>query len=357
MNNLYLYIVFKWFGTFPIIYNQEKCLFQVSKNGILLCFLYSIIILRTIYELMREVISGNLKKSAAVSLMIFSCHFTGLLIMITKKIVCIEGMIKSYNNLAKLRINDIILPKGFHVTFYINVLGIILELIGDSISSIKNGTYGAMMAYIPILKFCIIGIEVQIVILFLILSELYSRLNKEVQFTLVNDLKQIQNMRNRNLEMYKICKKFNLHYNVDIIITLSSFQIVLLHIIYETIKSITTEDLFIYFEDIHSFIKFVSSMSLIVRHSFLTLYLVESSTNLSKKSTMSFYNILKNRNIHFFTQETKEQIYLFLKELHSTEVIISANNCYDINRKFVYTIAGSITAYLVLVLTLILDRY
>lgn len=85
----------------------------------------------------------------------------------------------------------------------------------------------------------------QLLVLFTILSELYSQINKEVRTALVNDMKQIQNMRDRNLELYKICKNFNLHYNVDIIFYLSFYQMTILSMSYEVMKTLTSGDLYL----------------------------------------------------------------------------------------------------------------
>lgn len=129
----YLFTAFKWCGTFPIVYNPEKCIFRVSRSGVLISVIYSIVLLKTITEYIYVVITGRIKKSAAVSVLLISSYFIGQLIVITKKIVCKEEMVKNYNNLAKLRVNHFVVPKGIYVVLFINVVFMLAESIGNVI--------------------------------------------------------------------------------------------------------------------------------------------------------------------------------------------------------------------------------
>lgn len=52
-----------------------------------------------------------------------------------------------------------------------------------------------------------------------------------------------------------------------------------------------------------------------------------------------WWSLLINTNIDRLKIIFFLQVYLFLNELNATEVDISANDCYDVNKKFLYSVS------------------
>lgn len=86
--------------------------------------------------------------------------------------------------------------------------------------------------------FAFVGFELQLIYTFHVIGQLYGDLNAYVKSGLINDMERIHQARHRNLALYKFCKKFNSHYNIDLIIHLSCYQLYVLFILFKLVKSL-----------------------------------------------------------------------------------------------------------------------
>lgn len=85
-----------------------------------------------------------------------------------------------------------------------------------------------------------LGFEMQLIHTFYIIGQLYGDLNEYVMSDLTNDLERIHRARQKNLVLYAFCKKFNSHYNIDLIIHFSCYQLVILLELFKFTKLLLT---------------------------------------------------------------------------------------------------------------------
>lgn len=91
-----------------------------------------------------------------------------------------------------------------------------------------------------ITTFAFLGLEMQFIHTFHMIGRLYSDLNNYVESGLINDLERIRQARQRNLVLYTFCKKFNSHYNMDLIILLSCYQLYVLLVLFKLMNDVAT---------------------------------------------------------------------------------------------------------------------
>jgi len=91
-----------------------------------------------------------------------------------------------------------------------------------------------------ITTYAFLGFEMQLIHTFHAIGRLYSDLNHYVESGLIDDLERIRQSRQRNLVLYTFCKKFNSHYNIDLIILLSCYQLYVLLVLFKLMNNMAT---------------------------------------------------------------------------------------------------------------------
>lgn len=85
-----------------------------------------------------------------------------------------------------------------------------------------------------------LGFELQLIHTFHTIGLLYGDLNDFVESGLIDDMQWIHQARQRNLVLYAFCKKFNSHYNLDLIIHLTCYQLNVLLVLFNFVKRLAT---------------------------------------------------------------------------------------------------------------------
>lgn len=88
--------------------------------------------------------------------------------------------------------------------------------------------------------FASLGFEMQLIHTFHTIGQLYDDLNEFVESGLADNLEQIHKARQKNLVLYAFCKKFNSHYNIDLIIHFSCYQLNVLLELFKLVKVLST---------------------------------------------------------------------------------------------------------------------
>lgn len=91
-----------------------------------------------------------------------------------------------------------------------------------------------------ITTYAFLGFEMQLIHTFQVIGRLYSDLNNYVESGLIDDLERIRQSRQRNLVLYTFCQKFNSHYNIDLIILLSCYQLYVLLVLFKLMNNVAT---------------------------------------------------------------------------------------------------------------------
>lgn len=91
-----------------------------------------------------------------------------------------------------------------------------------------------------VIIYAYLGFEMQLIYTFRMVGQLYNDLNAYVEKGLVDDLERIHQARQWNLKLYTFCKKFNSHYNMDLIVHLLCYQLYLLFMLFKLAKRIVT---------------------------------------------------------------------------------------------------------------------
>ncbi|XP_025192529.1 uncharacterized protein LOC112592624 isoform X2 [Melanaphis sacchari] len=264
----------------------------------------------------------------------------------------VSDTVRCYNSLSEWSA-DISVPKSSIVIMYASIVSVLIEFVGDIIDRyMKNKSVNLD----NITTYAFLGFEMQLIHTFYAIGRLYNDLNNFVKFDLLDDFERIRQARQRNLVLYTFCKKFNSHYNLDLIILLSCYQLYVLLVLFKLINSlatsIATENFFYNFVNLKVIIRIIRMTRLFM----VFIYIIESSSYLHNKSVFTFYHLLRNR-VNCRKHQTKEQVYLFLNELNVTEVNISANHCYDVNKKFLYSVFSSIIGFIILVVSFLCNRF
>ncbi|XP_027844873.2 uncharacterized protein LOC114125434 [Aphis gossypii] len=354
MNLHSAFLVCNRLGAFPIVYDKSSRLFSTSKCGLFITFVHVVIVGLQIYTHLTMIFYGVIKKTSAVTSIVLSTSGIGLLCMLLRRMVFVSDTVKCYNSLSEWSV-DISIRRSSIVIMYISIVAVLIEFVGDTYS-IERRMKNKLMNLDNITSYAFLGFEMQMIHTFYAIGRFYSDLNNYVQSDFIDDFERIRQARQRNLLLYTFCKKFNSYYSIDLIILLSCYQLYVLLVLFKLInslaKSIATDNFPYSFVNLKLIIRIIR----ITRLFMVFIYLVESSSYLHKKSVFTFYHILRNR-VNCLKHQTKEQVYLFLNELNATEVNISANDCYDVNKKFLYSVFSSIIGFIVLVVSFLCNRF
>lgn len=96
------------------------------------------------------------------------------------------------------------------------------------------------MSFGALTTFASLGFEMQLVHAFHTIGQLYGDLNEYVKTGAADDPGRIHKARQRNLVLYAFCKKFNSHYNMDLIIHFSRYQLNVLLELFNFAKTLST---------------------------------------------------------------------------------------------------------------------
>ncbi|XP_060876206.1 uncharacterized protein LOC132949364 [Metopolophium dirhodum] len=352
MNLNSAFLVCNWFGAFPIVYNKNNRSFSMSKFGLLFTFIHVAIVGLQIHTHLTMLFFGAIKKTSAVTSIVLSTNGLGLLCILLRRMAFVRDTVRCYNSLSEWPVERPV-RKSSIIILYASTVAVLIEFVGDNIDRrMKNKP----MNLDNITTYAFLGFEMQLIHTFHVIGRLYSDLNNYVESGLIDDLERIRQSRQRNLVLYTFCKKFNSHYNIDLIILLSCYQLYVLLVLFKLMNnmatSIATENFSYHFVNLKVIIRIIRMTRLFM----VFIYLIESSSYLHNKSVFTFYHILRNR-VNCLKHQTKEQVYLFLNELNATEVNISANDCYDVNKKFLYSVSSSIVGFIVLVVSFLCNRF
>lgn len=124
------FLLFNLFGSFPIVYDQNKKQFSTSKCGLLITFLHILIVGVKIYKNLIMIFVGTIKKTSAVSAIILITNEFGLLLFLIRRVVLIRDTIVCYNSLSEWSTN-ISLQKSLII--YASSAAVLIEIIGDNI--------------------------------------------------------------------------------------------------------------------------------------------------------------------------------------------------------------------------------
>ncbi|KAL5233279.1 hypothetical protein ACI65C_000689 [Semiaphis heraclei] len=327
MNLHSAFLVCNSFGAFPIVYDTNNRSFSISKFGLLFTFVYVVIVGLQIHTHLTLLFFGAIKKTSAVTSIVLSINGIGLLCILLRRMAFVKDTVRCYNSLSEWPV-EMSVRKSSTLILYASTVAVLMEFIGDNID---RHSKNKPMNLDNITTYAFLGLEMQFIHTFHVIGRLYSDLNNYVESGLINDLERIRQARKRNLVLYTFCKKFNLHYNMDLIILLSCYQLYVLLVLFKLMNnaamSIATENFIYNFVNLKVIIRIIRMTRLFV----VFIYFIESSSYLHNKSVFTFYHILRNR-VNCLKHQTKEQVYLFLNELNATEVDISANDCYDVNK-------------------------
>lgn len=329
MNLHSAFLVCNWFGAFPIVYDKNNSSFSMSKCGLLLTFVHILIVGLQIHTHLTMLFFGAIKKTSAVTSIVLSTNGIGLLCMLLRRIAFVKDTVRCYNSLSEWPI-EMSVRKSSIVVLYASSVAVLIEFVGDNID---RHTKNKPMNLDNITTYAFLGFEMQFIHTFHVIGRLYSDLNGYVESGLIDDLERTRQARQRNLVLYTFCKKFNSHYNMDLIVLLSCYQLYVLLVLFKLMNnlatSIATENFIYNFVSLKVLIRIIR----MTRLSVVFIYLIESSSYLHNK------------------------VYLFLNELNATEVNISANDCFDVNKKFLYSVSSSIVGFIVLVVSFLCNRF
>ncbi|XP_026805883.1 uncharacterized protein LOC113548962 [Rhopalosiphum maidis] len=346
------FLVCNWLGAFPIVYNKSSRTFSTSKYGLFITFVYVVIVGLQIYTHLMMIFFGTIKKTSAVTSIVLCTNGIGLLCMLLRRMVFVSDTVRCYNSLSEWSVDNSV-QRSSVVIMYTSIVSVLIEFVGESIDRRRKNK---PLNLDNITTYAFLGFEMQLIHTFHAIGRLYSDLNNYVESDLIDNFERIRQARQRNLVLFTFCKKFNSHYNMDLIILLSCYQLYVLLVLFKLMNSlatsIATENFFYNFANLKDIIRIIRMTRLFM----VFIYLVESSSYLHNKSVFTFYHILRNR-VNCLNHQTKEQVYLFLNELNATEVNISANHCYDVNKKFLYSVFGSIVGFIVLVVSFLCNRF
>ncbi|VVC43321.1 Major facilitator superfamily domain,Major facilitator, sugar transporter-like [Cinara cedri] len=336
----YVFLFFNWFGAFPVVYDQETKIFAICRRGLLVTFVQVVFVGLEIHKHLIMLFFGAIKKTTAVSAIVLATNGFGLLIVLLRRIAFVRDTVACYNSLQSEWPANISVRKSSKLILYASAAMVFIDFVGDNI---ERRTEDKPMSLGELTALASLGFEMQLIHTFHTIGQLYGDLNEYVESNLSDDLERIHKARQKNLVLYTFCKKFNSHYNVDLIIHFSCYQLNVLLELFEFVKmlstSIGTNTFFYSFMDLKTIIKLIRMTRIFL----VFIYLIESSTYLHHKSVFTFYCILRSR-VNYLKYQTKEQLYLFLDELNATEVTITANYCYDVDKKFLCSVSGSIIA-------------
>ncbi|CAI6360154.1 unnamed protein product [Macrosiphum euphorbiae] len=179
---------------------------------------------------------GAIKKTSAVTSIVLSTNGLGLLCMLLRRMAFVRDTVRCYNSLSEWPV-EMPVRKSSIVILYASTVAVLIEFVGDNIDRrMKNKP----MNLDNITTYAFLGFEMQLIHTFHVIGRLYSDLNDYVESGLIDDLERIRQSRKRNLVLYTFCKKFNSHYNIDLIILLSCYQLYVLLVLFKLMNNMAT---------------------------------------------------------------------------------------------------------------------
>lgn len=127
-----VFLLLNWFGAFPIIYDKKKKLFAPSKCGLTITLMNVVIVGLVIHKYSIMLIFGTIKKTSAVSAIVFSTNAVGLMFLLLRRILLVSDTVRCYNNLSEWPIN-ILARKSFKFILYASTTSVLIEFIGGNI--------------------------------------------------------------------------------------------------------------------------------------------------------------------------------------------------------------------------------
>lgn len=129
----YTFLLFNWFGAFPVVYDQETKTFNVCPRGLLVTLVQAVFIGLRIYKFLTVLLCGIVKKTAAVSVIVLVTDGLGLLVILLRRIVLVKDTVACYNSLQSEWPADISIRKSYKVILYASIAMILTSFAWDSI--------------------------------------------------------------------------------------------------------------------------------------------------------------------------------------------------------------------------------
>lgn len=127
-----VFLLLNWFGAFPLVYDQNKKLFVPSKCGLMITLMHIVIIGLIIQKYSMMLIFGTIKKTSAVSAIVFCTNGVGFMVLLLRRIIFVSDTVKCYNNLSEWPVN-ILIRRTSKFILYASSVSVLIEFIGDNI--------------------------------------------------------------------------------------------------------------------------------------------------------------------------------------------------------------------------------